>query len=83
VGAKQHKRAKMLNHLSITELSSVAYSNLSVKFLLRIVYVPSYSVNYIHKNTIYGKKSFLSTESNTKILQSIYFAYKVNIISSY
>jgi len=32
---------------------------------------------------VYGKKSFLSTESNTKILQSIYFAYKVGIISSY
>ena len=31
-GAKQHKGAKMHNHLSITELSSVAYSNLSVKF---------------------------------------------------
>ena len=29
------------------------------------------------------KKFFLSTESDTKILQSIYFAYKVGIISSY
>ena len=28
-------------------------------------------------------KSFLSTESGTKILQSIYFAYKVDIIGSY
>ena len=33
--------------------------------------------------SVYGKKSFLSTESDTKILQSIYFAYKVGIISSY
>jgi len=33
--------------------------------------------------TVYQKKSFLSTESDTKILQSIYFAYKVGIISSY
>ena len=33
------------------------------------------------KNTVYRKKSFLSTESDTKILQSIYFAYKVGIIS--
>jgi len=33
--------------------------------------------------TVYGKKSFLSTESDTKILQSIYFVYKVGIISSY
>ena len=32
---------------------------------------------------IYWKKSFLSTESDTKILQSIYFTYKVGIISSY
>jgi len=32
-------------------------------------------------NTVYGKKSFLSTESDTKIL--LYFAYKVGIISSY
>jgi len=32
---------------------------------------------------VYGKKSFLSTESDTKILQSIYFAYKVGIISSF
>jgi len=32
---------------------------------------------------VYWKKSFLSTESDTKILQSIYFAYKVGIISSY
>jgi len=34
-------------------------------------------------NVVYGQKSFLSTESDTKILQSIYFAYKVGIISSY
>jgi len=34
-------------------------------------------------NTVYGKKSFLSTESDTKIFQSIYFAYKAGIISSY
>jgi len=34
-------------------------------------------------NTVYRKKSFLNTESDTKILQSIYFAYKVGIISSY
>jgi len=33
--------------------------------------------------TVYGKKSFLSKESDTKILQCIYFAYKVGIISSY
>jgi len=32
---------------------------------------------------VYWKKSFLSTESDTRILQSIYFAYKVGIISSY
>ena len=35
------------------------------------------------KNIVYWKKSFLSTESDTKILQSIYFAYEVGIISSY
>ena len=29
------------------------------------------------------KKSYLSTESDTKILQSIYFAYRVGIISTY
>jgi len=29
------------------------------------------------------KKSFLSKESNTKILQSMYFAYEVGIIISY
>ena len=33
--------------------------------------------------TVYWKKSFLSTKSDTKILQSIYLAYKVGIISSY
>ena len=33
--------------------------------------------------TVYWRKSFLSTESDTKILQCIYFAYKVGIISSY
>jgi len=33
--------------------------------------------------TVYGKKSFLSKVSDTKILQSIYFTYKVGIISSY
>jgi len=49
-GAKQRKRVKMLNHLSITELSSVAYNNVSVKFLLWIIYAPGYSVDYIHKN---------------------------------
>jgi len=31
----------------------------------------------------FGKKSFLSTESDNKILQSIHFAYKIGIISSY
>jgi len=35
------------------------------------------------RSAVYGKKSFHSTESDTKILQSIYFAYKVGIISSY
>jgi len=40
------KGAKMLNHQSIIELSSVAYSNLSIKFLLWIVYVPGYSVDF-------------------------------------
>jgi len=35
------------------------------------------------KNTVYGKKYFLSIEADTKILQSIYFAYKVGIIRSY
>jgi len=40
----------MLNHLSITELSSVASSNLFIKFSLWIAYVPGYSVDYIHKN---------------------------------
>jgi len=34
------------------------------------------------RNTVYGKKSFLSKESDTKLLQSIYFAYEVGIISS-
>jgi len=33
--------------------------------------------------TVYGKKSFLSKESDTKIFQSIHFAYEVGIISSY
>ena len=37
----------------------------------------------IRMNTIYGSKSFLSKESDTKILQSIYFAYEVGTISSY
>jgi len=37
---------------------------------------------YCYNNTVYGKKSFLSAESDTMILQSIYFAYKVGIISS-
>ena len=39
--------------------------------------------NQVQETTVYGKKSFLSTESDTKILQSIHFAYKVGIISSY
>jgi len=33
--------------------------------------------------TVYGMKSFLSEESDTKILQSIYVADDVGIISSY
>jgi len=33
--------------------------------------------------TVYWRKSFLSTEWDTKIFQSIYFTYKVDIISSY
>jgi len=32
---------------------------------------------------VYGQKSFLSKGSETKILQSIYFAHEVGIISSY
>jgi len=35
------------------------------------------------KYTVYGKKSFLSKESDIEILQSIYFAYDVGIISFY
>ena len=35
------------------------------------------------RNSVDGKKSFRSTDSDTEILQSIYFAYKVGIISSY
>jgi len=34
-------------------------------------------------NPFYRNKSFASKESDTKILQSIYFAYEVGIISSY
>jgi len=41
----------MLNQQSIIELSSVAWINLSVNVLLWIVYVPGYSVDYIHKNS--------------------------------
>jgi len=33
--------------------------------------------------TVYQKESFPSKESDTKIFQSIYFAYYVGIISSY
>ena len=33
--------------------------------------------------TVYGKKSFISAESGNKVLQSIYFACKLRIISSY
>jgi len=32
---------------------------------------------------VYRKKSFPSKESDTKFLQSIHFAHKVGIISSY
>jgi len=35
------------------------------------------------KDTAYGKKFFPSTESDTELLQSIYFAYEIDIISSY
>jgi len=35
------------------------------------------------KDTLYRKESFASKESDTKILQSTYFAYKVGIIRSY
>jgi len=38
-------------------------------------------LRYIY-NAVYRKKSFPSKESDTKILQSIYFAYEVGIISS-
>jgi len=34
-------------------------------------------------HTVYLKKSFPSKESDTKILQSIYFAFEVGITSSY
>jgi len=33
--------------------------------------------------SVYGKKCFLSTEADIKILQGIYFSYEVGIISSY
>jgi len=33
--------------------------------------------------TIYGKKSFVSTESDIKTSKSIYFANKMGIISCY
>jgi len=44
----------------------------------------SYSTwRHFETDTVYGKKSFLSKETDIKILQSIYFAYEVNFISSY
>jgi len=41
------------------------------------------SINALHTTHTLWKETSLSTESDTKILQSIYFAYKVGIISSY
>jgi len=43
-----------------------------------------FAINFSVEKCFYfsGKKSFLSTESDTVILQSLYFAYKVGIISS-
>jgi len=38
---------------------------------------------FIPYNTAYRKKSFSSKESDTKMLQSKYFAYEVGAISSY
>jgi len=35
------------------------------------------------KDTAYRKKSFTSKESDSKLLQSLYFAYEIGIISSY
>jgi len=35
------------------------------------------------KDTVYRKESFPSKESDTKLLQSIYFPYEVGVISSY
>jgi len=39
-------------------------------------------LNIVDAFTVYGKKSILSKESDTKLLQSIYFAYEVGIASS-
>jgi len=40
-------------------------------------------ISHSRQSTVYGKKSFLSKESDTKILQSIYVNCDVGIISSY
>ena len=41
------------------------------------------NIRGVNGNTAYRKESFPSKESDTKLLQSIYFAYEVGIISSY
>jgi len=43
----------------------------------------SFIIQHLFTKTVYGKKSFLSKESCTKILQSTFFSYEVGIISSY
>jgi len=49
----------------------------------KIGHVHHLEKHLVEQVAVCGKKSFLSKESDTKILQSIYFAYEVGIITSY
>jgi len=62
----------------LTILPTVIFLRMSDPFRNRILA----KILTLFANTVHRKKSFPSKESDTKIVQSIYFAYEVGIISS-
>jgi len=71
-----------MNHIYLDKARSSEASRFSITktwyaYLLTII------LEVLLKDAVNQKESFPSKESDTKLLQSIYFAYDVGIISSY
>jgi len=71
-----------MNHIYLDKARSSEASRFSITKIW-YAYLLTIILEVLLKDTVNQKESFPSKESDTKLLQSIYFAYEVGIISSY